>query len=201
MSIQTSDAAPPRIRQIVDCATKTGRLTCSTLCYDRVQPGDRLNNAMRSLKFLWLALIPMLMGTELYQWTNADGVVTYSQQAPHGVEASRITVRDGAATATVQPEPVRDEPDKPKLTPAQQEHLERMEAIEAARQEEIARIRQSNCDRSRAILERLQSAARIRIRDERGEQRVMSESELQGRIADAQRGIAENCSELATAEG
>jgi hypothetical protein len=150
---------------------------------------------MRTFRFIWLAAIPLLLGADYFQWRDENGVVTFSQLAPHGVAAERISVRTT--------EPARDTPSvpadpapataRPELSPAQQAHLERLEEIERMRQQEIARIRHGNCERAEAVLARLQSAQRIRVRDASGQERVMPETEHRERIGEAQRAVAEHC--------
>ena len=71
--------------------------------------------------------------------------------------------------------------------------LNDLQSAEAARKQEVARIRESNCERSRRVLDRLSATARIRVRDDSGEERIMGEDERQNRIAEAQQGVAENC--------
>jgi len=71
--------------------------------------------------------------------------------------------------------------------------LDQLQQAEKARRDEIARIREANCTRSREVLERLSVAGRIRVNDPDGQQRVMPEEERQQRIAEAQQGIVTNC--------
>ena len=75
----------------------------------------------------------------------------------------------------------------------QQEMLRELQTAEADRQEQVARIRQDNCDRSRRVLNNLTAKDRVRVRDDNGIERSLPEDERQQRIADAQRGIVEFC--------
>ena len=68
-----------------------------------------------------------------------------------------------------------------------------LEAAEQVRQEQIAKIRQDNCDRSRRVLNNLTAKTRIRVRNEDGSERALGEDERLERIAAAERGIADNC--------
>lgn len=151
---------------------------------------------MKLLHVVLLCIAPLLMGAEYYQYTDENGVVTFSQQAPRDREANRVKLNEGGPSQVVTaPEPAATpaEPEQPELTPEQQAMMEKLQAAEAARQAEIARIRESNCKRARALLENLQRNARIRVRDDSGEEHVMPETERQERIERAQRGIVENC--------
>ena len=71
--------------------------------------------------------------------------------------------------------------------------LDNLKKTEEARKEEIARIREANCTRSKDVLERLSSAGRIRVKGPDGQEVKMPEEERQSRIEEAQRGIVANC--------
>ena len=79
------------------------------------------------------------------------------------------------------------------LTPDQQTMLENLRKAEAARQAEVVKIREANCTKAREVLERLSVTGRIRVRDESGQERAMSEDERKSRIDEAQRAIVQNC--------
>ena len=79
------------------------------------------------------------------------------------------------------------------LTEDQQAMLNELKAKEAARQVEVAKIREANCTKSNKVLERLTAKDRIRVCEHDGTERVLPHDELQARIADAQQGIATNC--------
>jgi Domain of unknown function (DUF4124) len=142
--------------------------------------------------------LPMLMGADIYRYVDANGVVNYVQQLPYGVKGERIQTAGGVATATDSaiPDPAKTE--VPKLDPQQQAMLDQLRKTEQGRREEIARIRQANCTRSRDVLERLSVSGRVRVNDPDGQQRVMPEEERQQRIAEAQQGIVTNCTPDAT---
>ncbi len=157
---------------------------------------------MRKLIELSLLVVglPLLMGTEVYRWVDLDGIVNFAQLKPRGVQAEHIAT--GAAGLTVIAEkmdqlaglPQGSESNKgPRLSPAQQDMLNDLQAAEQVRQNEIAKIKRANCNKSRNVLSRLSRADRIRVRDSTGSERIMGEDERQQRISDAHRGISENC--------
>ncbi len=165
---------------------------------------------MRALPIIiCLVALPLLMGTEYYQWIDDDGVVTYSQQAPRDRESQRVRMDAAgslpAPTRSADPaDPAAPAQPAPELDPApvqqtdsleaeQQAIMARLQAEEEARQAEIAELRRGNCERAQNVLERLQSAPRIRVRDDQGQERVLGDDELQNRIAEAQEAVAENC--------
>jgi len=163
---------------------------------------------MKPTALLALLVIPFLMGAEAYRWVDKDGV-HYTQQAPpEGIKAEKIRFREGGAAVTVDESatpgtsapqathgtdsaaaPTSDQ----NLSPDQQTMLENLKKAEAARQIEVVKIREANCTKARGVLERLSVTGRIRVRDESGQERAMSEDERQSRIDEAQRAIVANC--------
>ena len=146
---------------------------------------------------LSLVMLMASVHAETYRWVDENGVVNYSQRKPRGVEAEVIgsTAPAPATAAAAAPQPgVSDTPAADNLTAEQQEMKAELEAAELERQEQIAKIRQDNCERARRVLANLSSEGRIRIQDEQGNQRAMPEEERQQRITEAQKGIVSNCS-------
>jgi hypothetical protein len=149
---------------------------------------------MRPIQFVWLLLLPALGGAEIYRWVDDAGVVNYTQLSPEGIEAERIVTRGGASTVAI-PTVVEVEAEDPDagLSDEQKAMKARLEVAENARQAEIARIKQSNCNRSQRVLQKLSSKGRIRVRDAHGEEVAMPEEERQSRIIEAQRDVVSNC--------
>jgi hypothetical protein len=136
---------------------------------------------------------PLLMGSEIYRYVDSNGVVTYAQQLPYGVKGELIKTTAGAPTVTVSAAGEPPKPVEPKLSPEQQAMLDNLKKAEQARQEEITRIREANCTRSKDVLERLSSAGRIRVKGPDGQETKMPEEERQARITEAQQGVVANC--------
>jgi hypothetical protein len=148
-----------------------------------------------SVRLVLLVLsVPLLMGSEIYRYVDSNGVVTYAQQLPYGVKGEQIRTVAGApsvAVSATSPQP--EKPKEPVLTPQQQAMLDDLKKAETARKEEIARIREANCTRSKDVLEKLSTAGRIRVKGPDGQEVKMPEEERQARIEEAQRGIIANC--------
>jgi hypothetical protein len=160
---------------------------------------------------LLLLAAPLLMGAEVYRWVDGDGVVNYGQRVPEGVVAERVSASTGqrivttaparggqvaAGQTATEPGPI-DAPADQQLTPEQQKMLDDLRAAEQVRQQELARIREANCQQARTLLDQLTSRGRLRVRGDDGVERVLPEDERQRRIEEAQRGIAVNCAESA----
>ena len=158
---------------------------------------------MRFVCTLGLALccLPLLMGASVYRWVDENGVVNYTQLKPEGVPAELVRADTGQRlTETSAPAPAEQpaDPAEQNLTDDQQRMLADLRAAEAERQRQVAKVRETNCQRGHELLERLTSRGRLRITGEDGEQRVMPEEERQRRIEEAQRAVAVNCSETAS---
>ena len=153
-----------------------------------------------------LPLLPFLLGAEVYRYVDSNGVVTYAERLPEGVQGERIlatrtgpsqTVRDldttvtGAAESTAPGGAAAN--DRVDLTEDQRAMLDQLRKTEEARRQELARIREANCARSRDVLERLSVSGRIRVTDASGQERAMPEEERQQRVREAQDGIVANC--------
>ena len=148
-----------------------------------------------SVRLVLLVLsVPLLMGSEIYRYVDSNGVVTYAQQLPYGVKGEQIrTVAGAPSVAVTATSPQPDKPKEPVLTPQQQAMLDDLKKAETARKEEIARIREANCTRSKEVLDKLSTAGRIRVKGPDGQEVKMPEEERQSRIEEAQRGIIANC--------
>jgi len=149
---------------------------------------------MRVRLIVLVLAAPLLMGAEIYRYVDSNGVVTYAQQLPYGVKGEQIkTIAGAPTTAVAAKEAQAQKPDEPQLTPQQQAMLDNLKKAEQARRDEIARIHEANCERSKQVLERLSSAGRIRVTGSDGQETKMTEVERQSRIEQAQKGIVENC--------
>lgn len=136
---------------------------------------------------------------DIYRWVDAEGVVNYTERKPKGVE-SQLVRRSGRSDKVAGVAPITADASGNQTTTAdsnlnsdQQAMLDDLKTSEAKRQEDIAKIKQDNCGRARAVLERLTKIGRVRVRGEDGTERALPEDERQARIDEAQKGIAANC--------
>jgi uncharacterized protein DUF4124 len=166
--------------------------------------------AMNRRLLLIFSVLPAFAAADIYRYVDKDGVVTYTEQLPFGVTGERIVTESAGPTQTVRNldgstaasdvtppasgvgAPVAN--DKVKLTKQQQSMLQELKAADDARKQELAKIRDANCARSKDVLERLQARGRIRVKDDDGQERMIGEDEREQRIQEAQDGITTNCS-------
>ncbi len=146
-----------------------------------------------------LVMVPFMttQAEVMYRWVDKGGVLNYSQVEPQGVKSEKIVTRGSLSsrvqeTATPSTE-LTEVAAKPKLTEEQQRKLDELKALHAMQEQQIAQIRQTNCEKSRGVLERLKQSERVRVREDSGNERIIGEDERQRRIAEAQEGIATNC--------
>lgn len=149
-----------------------------------------------------LCCLPVLMGATVYRWVDEDGIVNYTQLKPEGVDAELVSADTGRRLSTPESEPgpasTPAGTSEQQLTENQQEMLSDLRAAEEQRQQEIAKVRQANCQQARDVLERLTSRGRIRVVGDDGVERAMPEEERRQRIDEAQRSVAVNCSNTAS---
>ena len=131
---------------------------------------------------------------EYYTWVDEDGVVNYSEHNPQGFDARFITRSQRFGYQS--DEPLEQEAPEQAATAAE---VERDIDVEIATQraridKEIAAAKKSNCNIGKLNLAQLQSYNRIKVQDDDGQVRVLSEEEKQSRIDRAKTTISENCS-------
>jgi hypothetical protein len=155
---------------------------------------------------LALSALPLLMGAAVYRWVDENGVVNYTQLKPEGVNAELVSADTGRRQSTssapaTTPEsaaPSTGVPEEQTMTDKQQQMLSDLRAVEQARQDEIARVRESNCREARDVLQQLTDRGRIRVVGDDGQQRIMPDDERHERIDEAQRAVAANCTDTAS---
>jgi hypothetical protein len=151
-----------------------------------------------------ICCLPLLMGAAVYRWVDAGGVVNYTQLKPEGIDAELVSADTGRRIDTPTAPSATGGPvsngniNEQGLSENQQQMLADLRAAEAARQNEITRVRTANCQEARGVLQRLTSRGRIRVVGDDGVERVMPEDERQDRIAESQRAVVANCSETAS---
>lgn len=153
---------------------------------------------------------------DVYRWVDDDGTVNYGEREPRGrdftvISRSPETTKKPSATAPYSAKPyngsqpvmlesgvatptsVAAQSDNSNLSDHQKAMLEKLQADEARRQDNIAELRKSNCATSKRVLSQMQSRGRIRVRNDAGEETALSDDDRNERIRQAQESIAVNC--------
>jgi len=145
--------------------------------------------------FSFCALTTSLNAEEdYYTWVDENGVTNYSERNPLEYQARYITKtrRFGQRIALIPTETTKA-PNPPQGRPAGSPN----DVIAAERSivsAEIASAKKSNCDIGKRNLARLEMFSRIRVTDEKGQNRILSSEEKSVKEADTRKIIRENCS-------
>lgn len=164
-----------------------------------------------------LAGIPAHGAEDIYRWVDAAGVVHYTQVAPRDADWERVTpgarlagrrtptldnprTREGEGSAApasgstpANRQRSAQAEESPQLSEAQQAMQQRLEEQAASRLAELEQTRKGNCRKAREQFRQFTTYARIRVEDEDGGTRVLTEEERQKRIAEARKAIVLNC--------
>ena len=157
------------------------------------------------------ATVPV--SADVYRWVDANGTVNYGEREPRGHDftvvsrsaptpkkpsvadpysgngGKSVMLESGVATPTSGVAAG----DNSNLSDHQKAMLDRLQADEAQRQENIAELRKSNCATSKRVLSQMQSRGRIRVRNDAGEETALSDDDRNERIRQAQESISVNC--------
>lgn len=168
-----------------------------------------------------LALPHTAAGAEVYRWVDAQGVVHFSSVAPRDQAFERVdpgarprpqpslanpdvaangdtlvqpdldAEADPATTASRSADAPSD--DELGLTEEQRERRAQLQAEAEDRRAQLQRERREQCERARRQYDELTTHSRVRVRGDDGRERLLSEEELQTRIAAARDAIVTNC--------
>jgi hypothetical protein len=136
---------------------------------------------------------------EYYTWVDENGITNYAERNPSGYEARFVTreqQRFGYRTKENKPEApgAEDAQGTAGATADANSDIDAEIAEEKNRiDQEIAAAKKSNCNIGKLNLAQLSNYNRIKVKDDEGEVRILSDEEKQGRIDRAQATIAENC--------
>jgi hypothetical protein len=131
---------------------------------------------------------------EYYTWVDENGVTNYAERNPEGVRATFVSRNQSFGRRAA------DE-GRPSSQTAQQAQansraldpdalVDEQAAILAA---EVNEIKRQNCEIGKNNLAQLKAFSRIRVSDDQGENRVLTEDEKEARSDKARQTIRENC--------
>ena len=136
---------------------------------------------------------------EYYTWVDENGVVNFSERNPQGYNARHVTAGQRQFGYHYEDEEPEEPPADPQsseqaVPPAGERPIDK-ELVEEEKRinQEIAATKRTNCNIGRLNLKQLQNYNRIRMKDDDGKVRVLTDEEKQARIAEAQKTINENC--------
>ena len=138
---------------------------------------------------------------EYYTWIDENGVTNYAERNPEGVQATFVSRnqafgrraaderRPSSQTAqTAQTASPSAQNDTRSVDP--DALVDEQAAIMAA---EVAAIKRENCKIGKNNLAQLKAFSRIRVSDDQGQNRILTEDEKEARSDKARQTIRENC--------
>ena len=149
---------------------------------------------------------PAVAEEEYYTWIDENGITNYAARNPQGYDARYVTSEQQRfgyrAPDRAEPEATTEEPEgesgevdeEATATEELNRDVDAEIAAEKARiDQEIAAAQRSNCNIGKLNLAQLTNYNRIKIKDDDGKVRVLSDEEKQKRIDRARATIRENC--------
>jgi hypothetical protein len=139
--------------------------------------------------------------TEVYTWTDEDGIVHYSD-LPTSQQDSQVINVDGAdrpGTTGAYPQDIDsadspsavDDPGASQLSAAQERRKQIAENREENREDRA--ISEKMCTKHRQLLEKMEPARRVYYTDEKGENVRMDDTQRVGMIEESKDYISKNC--------
>jgi hypothetical protein len=144
---------------------------------------------------LILATVEIANGEEAYYtWVDENGITNYAERNPEGVDATFIS-----SSRTFGQRTLPRDPGRPQAAPAERNPVgtdpdalvNEQAAVMAA---EVAAIKSQNCEIGKNNLAQIKAFSRIRVTDDKGENRILTDEEKEARAEQARQTIRENCS-------
>jgi hypothetical protein len=142
---------------------------------------------------------------EYYMWVDENGVTNFSQRNPEGVDATHISENQSFSQRAAASQRANSEPATPAAAsasnsnaPASSEDNADPDALvneqAAAMAAEMAAVKRKNCEIGKNNLAQIKAFARLRVRGEDGETRILTDEEKAAKAEAARQIIRENCS-------
>ncbi len=146
------------------------------------------------LQLSLVMVMPASAAEDYYVWVDENGVTNYAERNPEGVRAKYVSKSQTFGRRILE-EIEEETPESEKNTTAKKEIdpdalVDEDAAVLAA---EMAAIKRKNCEIGKNNLAQLKAFSRIRVTDEKGENRILTEEEKAQRTEEARKVIRENC--------
>ena len=151
------------------------------------------------------ALLPLAQSAlgeeEYYTWVDENGVTNYAERNPEGIDATFVSNSRAFGQRTLPRESQSRDTGRPQAatsssTPSSTSSVNPDSLVDeqaAALAAEVAAVKQKNCEIGKNNLAQLKAFARIRVTDEKGENRILTDEEKQARADQARQTIRDNC--------
>jgi hypothetical protein len=141
-----------------------------------------------------LTALTAVAAEDYYYWVDENGVKNFSQRDPTGITAEFVTKNRKFGERISPPEENRPQNTPTSGTPSEIDPDAMVADERKALATELAARRASNCKIGKRNLTDLLTFRRIRVTDDKGENRVLSDDEKQAKIDRSRDVIRENCS-------
>ena len=139
---------------------------------------------------------PVIGEAEYYTWVDENGVTNYAERNPQGYDAQFISSSRPFGYQRGSGRPRAQQQDSASTESTTSDESGSDISIAAERQamaQQIAEVKRSNCEMGKRNLAQLEAFRRIRVKDENGEERLLSDEEKAQRINETRQIIRENC--------
>jgi len=117
-----------------------------------------------------------------YKWTDENGIVQYTEHPPQNREYDKITVTTSGGQEVV--------------TVSAEEASTKTEGTTNNALDEMVKANERNCKIAKQNMEVLNKIARIKVSDDKGENRILTPEEKQARIEETQSQIDIYCKKI-----
>lgn len=127
---------------------------------------------------------------QIYKWTDAQNEVHYSENPPADVNASPVSTHTQPSSSAEQE---RKRFDKIEAQFSKTKAQELKDKEKAQQDAATAKLKQANCEQARAQLATMQSKARLKMTDTKGNTTMLTQEQRDAEIAKTQEIIKQNC--------
>lgn len=127
------------------------------------------------------------LAAQVYKWVDEKGVTHFTAEPPPGQQSEQLNIKVAPTKASA--------PNVETLK-ATQSKADEQKVLDDKVKADVAKEnkeRAEYCQANRENLAQLRNNPRVRVSDDKGEVRVLSEEERQERIANAEKNIGEYC--------
>jgi len=158
---------------------------------------------LTNIAFFSLFTLSAFAAEDYYIWVDENGVTNYSQRdskeyhAQHVTQANRPDLNRGRPQAATRLAPAAPAETTAATTAAPAEEIDPDALVAeqaAALASELAEARRTNCEAGKQNLAQLQAFRRVRVTDDKGVNRILTEAEKAEKTDSARQLVRENCS-------
>ena len=142
-----------------------------------------------------LVFTPLVVTAGVYKWTDEDGTVHYGSQRPADAPAERLKIRESTTPYTDEAKAKAKGTKKEGATDkAKAEKKPEEAAAKAPEEPKLSRKeKKALCQQARAKVQTIESRGRVRVKDEAGNSRHLSDKERSRELAAARKNVSKHC--------